>query len=219
MLANLLREADAQGLTPEEIVSHVIFVIAASYDALSSGMTSMLLELAKNPQWQAKVREELLDILPDPESVTLANLGRCNLADRIFKESLRLHAAAPVLWRRAIRDCDFAGYRIPAGTFTGVNPMLTHLMPEIWGDTPHAFDPDHFLPERVRERHRFAYVPFGGGAHACLGMNYAALEAKLLLRHLLDGHRIELAQATAPKMYHWPNAKPIGGLQLRLVAL
>ncbi len=55
------------------------------------------------------------------------------LADRVFKEALRLHAAAPVLWRRAIRDCEFNGVRIPDGTFTGVNPMLTHLMPEIGG--------------------------------------------------------------------------------------
>lgn len=219
LLANLLRERDAQGLTDEEIVSHVIFVIAASYDALSSGMTSMLLELAKHPEWQARVREELRDILPDAEAVTLGNLGKCQIADRVFKEALRLHAAAPVLWRRAIRECEFGGFRIPAGAFTGVNPMLTHLMPEIWGEDPQRFDPDHFLPERVRERHKFAYVPFGGGGHACLGMNYAALEAKLLLRHLLDGHRIELAQATTPKMYHWPNAKPIGGLRLRIVPI
>ena len=219
LLANLQREADAQELTPDEIASHVIFVIAASYDALSSGMTSMILELAKNPEWQAPIREELLGILRTPEDVTLAKLGKCDLADRAFREALRLHAAAPVLWRRAARDCTFGDVKIPAGTFTGVNPMLTHLMPEIWGATPERFDPDHFLPERVRARHRFAYVPFGGGAHACLGMNYASLEAKLLLRHLLDGYRIELAQPNPPKMYHWPNAKPIGGLKVRLVPL
>jgi len=219
LLANLLRQQDEQGLTAEEIVSHVIFVIAASYDALSSGMTSMLLELAANPEWQAPIREELLDIVRTPDDVTLANLARCQTADRAFREALRLHAAAPVLWRRAIRDCDFQGVHIPSGTFTGVNPMLTHLLPEIWGETPDRFDPDHFLPERVRARHKYAYVPFGGGAHACLGMNYAALEAKLLLRHLLEGHRIEMAQPTRPKMYHWPNAKPIGGLKLRITPL
>lgn len=219
LLANLLRERDGQGLTDEEIVSHVIFVIAASYDALSSGMTSMILELAKNPEWQTPVREELLAIMPTADDVTLANLAKCQLADRVFKEALRLHAAAPVLWRRTIRDCDYQGVRIPSGTYTGINPMLTHLMPEIWGDEPTRFNPDHFLPDRVRERHRFAFVPFGGGAHACLGMNYAAIEAKLLLRHLLDGHRIELAQPQPPQMYHWPNAKPIGGLKVRVVPL
>jgi cytochrome P450 len=219
LLANLLRQQDEQGLTREEIVSHVIFVIAASYDALSSGMTSMLYELARNPEWQAPIREELLAIIKGPEDVTLANLGKWQLADRAFREALRLHAAAPVLWRRAIRDCEFKGVRIPAGTFTGINPMLTHLLPEIWGDEPERFNPDHFLPDRVRTRHRFAYVPFGGGAHACLGMNYAGLEAKMLLRHLLDGHRIELAQDHEPKFYHWPNAKPIGGLKLRIAPL
>lgn len=219
LLANLLRQQDEQGLTDEEIVGHMVFVIAASYDALSSGMTSTIFHLAQNPEWQAPLREELQTILATPEDVTLANLGRCQLADRVFKEALRLNAAAPVLWRRAVRDCEFQGVPIPSGTVTGVNPMLTHLLPEIWGDRPHRFDPDHFLPDRVRERHRYAYVPFGGGAHACLGMNYAALEAKLLLRHMLDGHRIEMAQEKAPTFYHWPNARPLGGLKIRLAAL
>ncbi len=217
LLANLLRQQDEQGLTREEIIGHMVFVIAASYDALSSGMTSTIFHLSQNPEWQAPLREELLGIIRGPEDVTLANLAKCQIADRVFKEALRLNAAAPVLWRRAVRDFTFEGVDVPAGTVTGVNPMLTHLMPEIWGDAPTRFDPDHFLPDRVRARHKYAYVPFGGGAHACLGMNYAALEAKLLLRHMLDGRRIEMAQPTAPKFYHWPNARPLGGLRIRLV--
>ena len=107
----------------------------------------------------------------------MADLGRCELADWAIKESLRLNAAAPVLWRRSVRPFEFGGHAFPEGTITGVNPMLTHLLPEIWED-PGRYDPLRFSPERSRGRHRFAFVPFGGGAHGCLGANFAYLQVR-----------------------------------------
>jgi cytochrome P450 len=94
---------------------------------------------------------------------------------------LRLNAAAPVLWRRAVKPFEFGGHTFPAGTITGVNPMLTHLLPEIWaGDPGPTTRP--LLAERSLGRHRFAFVPFGGGAHGCLGANFAYLQVRALLR-------------------------------------
>ena len=58
-----------------------------------------------------------------------------------FKEAMRLAPPVPSLPRRAVRDFDFLGFRIPAGTGVNVNPLYTHHMPEIWPE-PETLRPD-----------------------------------------------------------------------------
>jgi cytochrome P450 len=202
-------------LSEEEAVAHLTFTIAASFDALSSATVSTLYYLARDPIWQDRVRQELCSTIGSSAAIELTQLQQCEQSEWAVKEALRLNAAAPVLWRRALRDTSFDGHFIPAGTVTGVNPMLTHLLPNIW-DEPGRYNPDRFHPDETRLRHRFAFVPFGGGAHGCLGANFASLQVRGLLRHLLESHELVLASGRAPQWYHWPNCRPLGGLPIEL---
>lgn len=218
-LAAVLVRMNQDGmLSADEVIAHLTFVIAASFDALSSGTLSTLYYLARDPEWQDIVRHELCTNMVSSTEISLESVQQCHRSEWAVKEALRLKSAAPVLWRRAVRDVDFAGYRIPAGTVTGVNPMLTHLLPTVWHD-PERFDPSRFSPEKARERHRFAFVPFGAGAHACLGANYAALQARIFLRHVLEKHTLVLKELVEPRWYHWPNCRPLGGLRVELKPL
>lgn len=214
LLAMLSRMRAAELLDEKEIIAHLTFVIAASFDALSSGTISTLYYLATHPGWQSAVREELSREVADRRWIALADLGRCEQSEWAVKEALRLNAAAPVLWRRAVKAFDFGGHAFPAGTITGVNPMLTHLLPEIWDD-PRGYDPGRFAPDRARGRHRFAFVPFGGGAHGCLGANFAYLQVRALLRALLERHELRTA-GPPPRWYHWPNCRPRSALPIEL---
>jgi cytochrome P450 len=213
LAAALVRMKKEDLLDDEEIVAHLTFTIAASFDALSSATVSTLYYLARDPLWQGRVRDELCSKIPSAEHIQLSQLQQCEESEWAVKEALRLNAAAPVLWRRALRDTSFAGFSIPAGTVTGVNPMLTHLLPQIWTE-PHQYNPARFAADQARARHRFAFVPFGGGAHGCLGANFASLQVRSLLRHLLERHELVLASKTPPRWYHWPNCRPLGGLPI-----
>jgi cytochrome P450 len=215
LLASLARMRDAGLLDDAEVTAHLMFVVAASFDTLSSGTVATLHYLAANPRWQDAVREELCGAIPDPAAIDIEDLNRCELAACAIKEALRLNSAAPVLWRRAVRPFRFGGHAFPEGTITGVNPMLTHLLPEVWED-PLRYDPLRFSTERSKGRHRFAYVPFGGGAHGCLGANFAYLQIRALLRSLLERHELVPASAAAPRWYHWPNCRPRGVLRIEL---
>lgn len=215
LLAVLWRMRAAGLLDDKEIIAHLTFVIAASFDALSSATVSTLHYLAADPAWQSAVREELKGEVSEPRNIALADLIRCEKAEWAVKEALRLNAAAPVLWRRAVKPFAFGGHAFPAGTITGVNPMLTHLLPEIWPD-PLAYDPARFSPERARDRHRFAFVPFGGGAHGCLGANFAYLQVRALLRAILEDHELVPAGNRPPRWYHWPNCRPRSALPIAL---
>ncbi len=215
LAAVLIRMMHDKLLTRKEVLSHLTFTIAASFDALSSGTISTLYYLAKHPDWQDRVRNELLAQIQEFSDIQLPDLQACQTSDWAVKESLRLNAAAPVLWRRTTRAVKFKDHYLPEGTVTGVNPMLTHLLPSVWND-PEAYDPSRFSPEQSMTRHRFAFVPFGAGAHGCLGANFASLQARALLRGVLERHRLVLRSSQSPKWYHWPNCRPLGGLTIEL---
>ncbi len=137
------------------------------------------------------------------------------LTEMAFKEAMRMKPPVPSIPRRAIRDFSFKGYAIPAGTMVGINPLFTHHMPEIWPD-PDTFDPMRFTDEAQRNRHRFAWVPFGGGAHMCLGLHFAYMQAKCFARHFLQNLEVSLEPGYTPDWQMWPIPKPRDGLRVTL---
>jgi len=135
------------------------------------------------------------------------------LTEMAFKEALRIKPPVPSMPRRAVRDFTFKGFAVPAGTMVGVNPLFTHHMPEIWPE-PDTFDPLRFTEEAQRNRHRFAWVPFGGGAHMCLGLHFAYMQAKCFARHFLQNLEVSLPSGYRPDWQMWPIPKPRDGLRV-----
>ncbi len=88
-------------------------------------------------------------------------------------------------------------------------------MPEIWPE-PLKFDPLRFTDEAVRARHKYAWVPFGGGAHMCLGLHFAYMQAKSFFHHLLTTTKVSLAHDYIPRWQMWPIPKPRDGLPIRI---
>jgi cytochrome P450 len=186
----------------------------AAHDTLTSSLTSFIAALAAHPEWQSKLREEVagLGIAPgDPTAFD--NLEAMPLSEMAFKEAMRMKPPVPSIPRRVIRDVTFKGYAIPAGTMVGINPVFTHHMPEIWPD-PETFNPLRFTEEAQRARNRFAYVPFGGGAHMCIGLHFAYMQAKCFARHFLQNLKVSLEPGTTPDWAMWPIPKPRDGLRV-----
>ncbi len=203
-------------LSEQDIVDHMSFLMMAAHDTLTSSLTSFVGELAAHPDWQQKLRDEVgvLGIAAD-QPTSLDHLNAMPLTEMAFKEALRLKPPVPSMPRRAVRDFSFRGYAIPAGTMVGVNPLFTHHMPEIWPD-PEKFNPLRFNDESQRGRHRFAWVPFGGGAHMCLGLHFAYMQAKCFARHFLQNLEVSLEPGYKPDWQMWPIPKPRDGLRVVL---
>ncbi|HEY7549868.1 MAG TPA: cytochrome P450, partial [Hyphomicrobiaceae bacterium] len=94
----------------------------------------------------------------------------------------------------------------------------THRMPEIWPE-PLRFDPLRFTDVAVRARHKYAWVPFGGGAHMCLGLHFAYMQAKSFFYYLLTTTRVSLAPNCVPRWQMWPIPKPRDGMPIRIERL
>jgi cytochrome P450 len=205
---------DGSLLTDDEIVDHINFLMMAAHDTITSSLTSMIDLLSRNPDWEEKLRAEMLGLGLAGAALPHDRIDELVLTDYAFKETLRMIPPVPSIPRRAVKPFSFGGYDFPAGTLVGAAVAFTHQMPDIWDD-PARFDPMRFTPEAVRARHKFAWVPFGGGAHMCLGLHFAYLQAKLFLYHLLTNYRITRADRGETRWQYWPIPKPKDGLPIR----
>ncbi|MFC0037519.1 cytochrome P450 [Actinomadura rayongensis] len=203
---------DGHRFTDDDVVNHMIFALMAAHDTTTITLTTMAYYLAKHPEWQERLRDESL-ALGKPE-LAFEDLDRLTGIELVMKEALRLVAPVPALPRRAVRDTEILGHHIPAGT-TVVVPLLTnHHMPEWWPD-PERFDPERFA--RCEDKvHRYAWEPFGGGAHKCIGLHFAGMQVKSVLHQWLLRYRWSV-----PGRYTWPLdttslPSPKDGLPVRL---
>lgn len=203
---------DGEPLSRQDIVDHMIFLLLAAHDTTTSTLSVMLWALATEPHWQDDVVEEVRGI--HGADVTLDNHGRLEATGRVMKEALRLNPPVPFSPRGVLRDCEIDGVTIPAGTMITAASLMVHRHPGWWTD-PDRFDPDRFTPSRAEDKqHSHLYVPFGGGAHICIGNHFAELITKAIVARLLAGHRLASRPGDTLRMRAVPIPKPRGNLIL-----
>jgi cytochrome P450 len=207
---------DGSLLSNADIVDHMSFLMMAAHDTMTSSLTSFVYRLAANPGWHEKVHEEQRGLgLSRREPLPFDRLDHLAITEMAFKEAMRMTPPVPSLPRRAVRDLEFMGFRIPAGTGVNINPLYTHYMPQLWPE-PERYDPSRFEIEASRGRHKYAFVPFGGGAHMCLGLNFAYMQAKCFTWHLLNNFKVSVADNYRPDWRMWPIPYPRDGLAVTL---
>lgn len=215
---------DGSLLPVDQVVDHMNFLMMAAHDTITSSATSLIYLLAKNPEWQARVRDEIMAVTGGPDGAGEArpleydDMGKLELTEMAFKESLRMMPPVPSMPRRALKSFEYGGYHIPAGTPVGINIYWTHHSKDYWDD-PYTFDPMRFTPDKVKARHKYAWVPFGGGAHMCLGLHFAYMQIKVLMAQILQRYEIVVADGYEPEWQPWPIPQPKDGLKVTFRAL
>ncbi|MBD0675546.1 cytochrome P450 [Streptomyces sp. CBMA156] len=191
LLTLLGRARDEHGdrLDPDELRDQVLVFLLAGHETTATALAFALHLLAKHPEQRRLAREEARTVLAG-RAPTAADLDALPYITRVLKEAMRLYPAAALGGRRAVAETVIGGYVIPAGAQVVVAPLVTHRHPDHWVD-PERFDPDRFLPEAEKTRHRYAWFPFGGGPRACIGQHFSMLEAVLALGVLLRDFEIE----------------------------
>ncbi|WP_072516821.1 cytochrome P450, partial [Mycobacterium tuberculosis] len=183
---------DGNRFSDADIVNHMIFLMMAAHDTSTSTATTMAYQLAAHPEWQQRCRDESDRHGDGP--LDIESLEQLESLDLVMNESIRL--VTPVQWamRQTVRDTELLGYYLPKGTNVIAYPGMNHRLPEIWTD-PLTFDPERFTePRNEHKRHRYAFTPFGGGVHKCIGMVFDQLEIKTILHRLLRRYRLELSR-------------------------
>ena len=136
---------------------------------------------------------------------------------QVIDETLRLYPPAWITNRQAVAEDVVCGYTIPAGAVVGISPYVMHHLPAYWPE-PERFDPERFNPGVAPERPRFAYMPFGGGPHQCIGNSFALMEATLILATMAQRYRLRLLPGATVTPQPKATLRPAGGLPMAVDA-
>lgn len=202
-------------LTNDEVRDEVVIIFLAGHDTTALALTYTWYLLSQHPAVEAKLHAELNRVLGGrlPTHDDLINLPYTKM---VIEESMRLYPPAPGLSNRAVlADDEICGVKIPKGAQVAVIPWVIHRHRLLW-ENPEKFDPERFSPERSQGRHRFAYLPFGGGPRVCIGMALAMTEAQLLLATIAQRYRLRLVPDQKIVLQHRITMRPRDGIKMTL---
>ncbi|KAI6100332.1 cytochrome P450 [Pisolithus sp. B1] len=217
----LLRAEDedsGQRISREEVLSQLRTMFIASYETTSMTMTWALLELARHPNIQTKLREELLSFGGEPSYDQLTN--DLPYLDAIVQEVLRLHPSVPEMLREAAED-DVIPLSEPVQTKSGefvdsivVERGTIFTLPvscinrsqAIWGPDAKVFRPERWLePDGITKKaqevkgHRHL-LSFGDGPRTCIGKTFALAVIKTVLSMAIRNFVLEMKDGPDTKV-------------------
>ncbi|MFJ2952460.1 MULTISPECIES: cytochrome P450 [unclassified Streptomyces] len=190
-------------LSAENVRRQVITFLVAGHETTSGALSFALHYLSLRPDVAERARAEVDRVWGDVAAPGYEQVARLRYVRRVLDETLRLWPTAPAFAREAVRDTVLGGvHPMRRGAWTLVLTPMLHRDAGVWGADAEGFDPGRFEVGAVRGRAPHVFKPFGTGARACIGRQFALHEAVLVLGLLLrryelradPGYRLRVAE-------------------------
>ena len=222
------RAVDGSPLTDTEIGDEVATFMLAGHETSANTLSWSLALLSAYPSARLHLEAEVDAVLGDRDP-DAGDADKLPWTRAVVAKAMRLYPPAWTIERNALADDEVAGVRVPARSLVAIPPYLVHRHPDFWPD-PAGFDPRRFLRDEhgsdtddgngraaSQDRHRYAYIPFGGGRRACVGASFAELETVLVLATIARRYRLELTMRGIPEPTANITLRPARGLPMRLL--
>lgn len=219
LLSTILLAVDDEGggqLTDKQAHSTVMGMFIAGHETTSNAMTWTWYLLARHPDVAAALRAELDQVLAG-RPPTAADLDQLPYTGWVIRETMRLYPPAWVVTRFAIEPTTLDGYTIPKGGTLFMSPYVMQRDGRYF-EQPEQFAPERWAGDFEKRLPSFAYFPFGGGAHVCLGQFFAMLEARLLLAAIAQRCQFTLLPDQPINMQPLITLRPDGPIRMRVQA-
>ena len=183
------------GITGKQLRDEILTIMGAGYETTARTLCWTFYLLDGHPEAARTLRAELDDVLAG-RPPTVEDLPRLPYTRMVLQESMRLFPPVWGLSRRLTEADEIGGVRIPRGNRVIISAYVTHRHPDLWTD-PESFDPERFREATLMERPpqnlpRYAYFPFSGGPRQCVGVNFAAMEATLVLATIAQSFELSV---------------------------
>ncbi|XP_023022600.1 cytochrome P450 6k1 isoform X2 [Leptinotarsa decemlineata] len=192
----------------EKMVAQAITFFIAGFETTSATISFSLYELAKNPEIQEKVREEVSPIFDEHEFIPYetVNTGMA-YTGWVMKETLRKYPPAPHLSRTCLNNYRIPGTNdvIPKGIPVFLPVYALQTDPENYPE-PEKFIPERFSPDNAEHFKAFSWLPFGGGPRSCLGERFATVSVKSAIANIIYNFEVELSDKSLSEMEFHPRA-------------
>jgi cytochrome P450 len=219
LLARLLTARDpetGQPMAETQLINNLLTLLEAGHETTAKALTWTLYLLARAPEWQGAVRDEVRRAAGN-DTVTPAHLPKLTLTQQVLKESMRLFPPAPSMARLFVEPCMLGGRQFNPGDMAMFPIFCIHRHRRLWAD-PDRFDPHRFSPDREKAYPRTQYMPFGAGPRICIGSAFAMTEATAILATLVRGAQFDWDGTREPEPISRVTLRPKGGMRL-LVSL
>ncbi|XP_055549735.1 cytochrome P450 4d1-like isoform X2 [Wyeomyia smithii] len=183
---------DGRPLTDEEIREEVDTFMFEGHDTTTSAISFLLYRLAKHPDIQRKVYDEIISVVGEDRTlpVNLSQLNEFHYLDLVIKETLRMYPSVPFFGRKITENSEIANITFPAGANIIIMPFFMGRDPDYFDDPLH-FRPERFASEMSAEKSNpYRYVPFSAGPRNCIGQKFALAEIKSLTSKILRHYEI-----------------------------
>ncbi|XP_050370482.1 cytochrome P450 714C2-like [Argentina anserina] len=207
LLQMILEGAKASDLSQDAVDGFIVDncknIYLAGYETTATAATWCLMLLASNPEWQERVRAEVLEVCQGriPDSDRLRKMKQLTM---VIHESLRLYPPVTIMSREAFKDMKFGDIHVPKSVNVWTSVATVHTDPEIWGPDAYDFKPDRFANGIAGAcKLPYLYMPFGMGPRVCLGQNLAMIELKVVIALIVTNFSFSLS----PNYRHKPAQK------------
>jgi len=201
-------------MSDRQVRDEALSLFVAGHETTANALTWCWYLLSQHPEVYARMRAEGDTVLAG-RLPTAADLPNLPYTLQVFKETLRLYPPVYAFTRRAISSVQVGNYQIPEGTSVVISPYTLGRRASLFPE-PERFDPERFAPQQEKKLPRYAYIPFGAGAHSCPGMHFALLEGHLLLAALAQRLIFEFAGSAPIKPEPLLTLRPEGALLMRV---
>ena len=214
MLQDARDKDSGDAMSDRELIDEVLTLIVAGHETTASALNSTWYLLARNPDAESKLHQEL-DAAPEWPAPSLTEIESLTYAHNVCDESLRMYPPGWLISRRAIEPDVLGGYDVPAGTDILLSPYVLHRHPQFW-QSPETFRPERFDAEHEQERPRFAYMPFAAGPRHCIGEALAMYEMLVHVYKFARRFRLRLTTQDEIEFEAQVNLRTLHPLMMRL---
>ncbi|MFE9439282.1 cytochrome P450 [Streptomyces sp. NPDC006602] len=191
LLTALLEAKDENGepIGEQEIHDQVVAILTPGSETVASTIMWLLHVLAEHPEHADRVCAEVQSVTGG-RPVAFEDVRALRHTNNVVVEAMRLRPAVWILTRRAVRDTELGGYRIPAGADIVYSPYAIQRDGRSYADNL-AFDPDRWLPDRAKDVPKYAMSPFSVGNRKCPSDHFSMAQLTLVTAALSTKYRFE----------------------------
>ncbi|KAL5699997.1 hypothetical protein ACHQM5_025502 [Ranunculus cassubicifolius] len=183
----------------ENIKANVLDILTGSLDTTSVIIEWTVSELLRHPRVMKLVQEELKDKVGLHRLVEEEDLDNLKYLKMVIKESMRLHAPPPFLYRTPMEDLTINGYCIPKNSRIIINIWAMARDPNVWSDNAEEFYPERFLETSTEPLgHDFRFLPFGSGRRICPAWLLGSTLVELIVAQLTHCFNLQLPNGISP---------------------